>query len=71
MDWNELFKLFGPSLGAFGPCALLGWWVIRDQSRRLEAAETRNNALTDKVIEISERTTQVLAELKAAIKGGA
>lgn len=66
---DDILKQLLPSLGAFAPAAFLGWWIIRDQSRRLEAAETRNRDLTDKVIEASTRTAQVLAELKAALKG--
>lgn len=67
---DEIFKQMLPSLGAFAPAALLGFWIIRNLSDQLKAERERNNLLTDRVITSAQSTAQVLAELRAALKGG-
>ena len=63
MDFNALFAQFGPSFGAFAPCALLGWWVIRNQAKTIEAKDLRIASLTDalfKLAQSGERTAQTV-----------
>ena len=66
---DELFKQILPSLGAFGPAAILGWWIINRLNKQIEDLQKRNDALTDRVFTLGTTTTQVLAELRASLKG--
>jgi hypothetical protein len=66
---NELFQSILPGLGAFGPFAVLAWWIINRQSRDIEAKDASYKELVKVLIAMGERSSQVMAELKAAIKG--
>lgn len=66
---DELISQLLPGLGAFGPCAVLGWWVINRLNKQIEELQKRNDLLTDRVFTMGQTTAQVLAELKAALKG--
>lgn len=78
---DEIFRQILPSLGAFAPAAVLAWWIINTQQKALaakdaayqeaiEAKDARIEKLTDQVISLGTSTAQVLAELRAAMKGG-
>jgi len=67
---DELISQILPSLGAFAPAAVLAFWIIRTQQRALEAKDARIETLTNQVISLGSSTAQVLAELRAAVKGG-
>ena len=78
---DEFFSQFLPSLGAAGPFCALAWWIINTQQKALVAKEiayavalaakdARIEKLTDQVISLGSSTAQVLAELRAAVKGG-
>ncbi len=66
---DELVSQLLPSLGAFGPAAILGWWVINRLNKQIEYHQKRNDELTDKVFTLGASTAQVLAELRASLKG--
>lgn len=60
---DALFSQFGPALGAFAPCALLGWWIIRSQSETIKAKDQRIEALTTALLELArsgERTAAIV-----------
>lgn len=60
---DALFSQFGPALGAFGPCALLGWWIIKSQADTIKRKDERIAALTDalfKLAQSGERTAQTV-----------
>lgn len=80
MDDASIFSQLAPSLGAFLPVCALGWWLINRLSKQIEALQAqhvaerkewtdRNNALTDRVFTMGQTTAQVLAELRASLKG--
>jgi hypothetical protein len=66
---DELLKSVLPGLGAFGPFALLAWWVINNQAQQIKAKDTHNRQLTERIITTCETAAQTLAELKAALRG--
>jgi hypothetical protein len=66
---DELLKSLLPSLGVFGPCAFLGWWVINTQQKTLIAKDARIEKLTDQVVTLGTSMTTAMTELKAAVKG--
>jgi len=66
---DQIFQTILPSLGAFAPAAVLAWWIIRTQQRVIEQKDARIEKLTDQVISLGSSTAQVLAELRAAVKG--
>ena len=70
MEDASLLSQLLPSLGAFAPAALLGFWIIRNLSETLKAERERNIQLTDKVITVLQANSQAMAELRAALKGG-
>ena len=70
MTIEQLLSQILPSLGAFAPAALLGWYVINRQGKQIEYHQKRNDELTDKVFTLGASTAQVLAELRASLKGG-
>ena len=70
MTIEQLLSQILPSLGAFAPAAILGWYMISRQGKQIEDLQKRNDALTDRVFTLGQSTAQVLAELKAALKGG-
>lgn len=65
---EEILKSILPSLGAFGPAALLGWWVIKTQQGIIAAKDARIENLTNQVIALGTTTATVITELKNAIK---
>ena len=67
---DELLSQILPSLGAFAPAAILGWCVINRLNKQIEYHQKRNDELTDKVFTLGASTAQVLAELRASLKGG-
>ena len=67
---DDLLSQILPSLGAFAPAAILGWWVINRLNKQIEYHQKRNDELTDKVFTLGASTAQVLAELRASLKGG-
>ena len=67
---DDLLSQILPSLGAFAPVSFLGWWVINRLNKQIEDLQKRNDALTDRVFTLGQSTAQVLAELRAAVKGG-
>ena len=66
---DELLKSVLPGLGAFGPFAVLAWWIINNQAKQLEAKDTHNQQLTERIIKTCETVAQTMAELKAALRG--
>lgn len=59
---DAFFSQFAPALGAFAPCAALGWWIIRQQAKTIEAKDARIATLTDalfKLAQSGQRTAQV------------
>jgi len=66
---DELLKSLLPGLGAFGPFAVLAWWIINNQARQLEAKDAHNHQLTERIIKTCETAAQTMAELKAALRG--
>lgn len=67
---DEIVTQILPGLGAFAPVAALGWLVINRMAKQIEALQARNDALTDRVFTLGTSTAQVLAELRAGLKGG-
>lgn len=67
---DEAFRQILPSLGAFAPVAFLGWWIINRLNKQIEELQKRNDSLTDRVFTLGQTTSQVLAELRASLKGG-
>jgi hypothetical protein len=66
---DELLKSVLPGLGAFGPFAVLAWWIINNQAKQLEARDAHNQQLTERIIKTCETVAQTMAELKAALRG--
>ena len=66
---DELLKSVLPGLGAFGPFAVLAWWIINNQAKQLEAKEAQNHQLTERIIKTCETAAQAMAELRAALRG--
>ena len=66
---DELLISVLPGLGAFGPFAVLAWWIINNQAKQLEAKDTHNQQLTERIIKTCETVAQTMAELKAALRG--
>jgi hypothetical protein len=66
---DELLKSVLPGLGAFGPFAVLAWWIINNQAKQLEARDTYISALTKDVIEVNKEASKTMAELRARIEG--
>ena len=66
---DELLKSVLPGLGAFGPFAVLAWWIINNQAKQLEAKDAHNQQLTERIIKTCETVAQTIAELKAALRG--
>lgn len=67
---DEALSQILPSLGAFAPAAFLGYWIIKRLNSQIEELQKRNDLLTDRVFTLGQTTAQVLAELKASLKGG-
>lgn len=78
---QQVLSGFLSNLGFFGPAAALGWWVIRtlradltaerDEAKaQLEAAQKRNDQLTDRVITLAQSVERTMAELTQAIREG-
>jgi hypothetical protein len=70
VDDQSIISQLLPSLGAFGPLAFFGWFVINRLYKQIEDLQKRNDALTDRVFTLGQSTAQVLAELRASLKGG-
>jgi hypothetical protein len=66
---DELLRSLLPGLGAFGPFAVLAWWIINNQARQIEAKDSHNRQLTERIIRTCETAAQTMAELKAALRG--
>jgi hypothetical protein len=66
---DELLESLLPGLGAFGPFAVLAWWIINNQARQIEAKDAHNRRLTERIITTCETAAQTMAELKAALRG--
>jgi hypothetical protein len=66
---DELLKSVLPGLGAFGPFAVLAWWIINNQAKQIEAKDAQNQQLTERIIRTCETVAQTMAELKAALRG--
>jgi len=66
---DELLRSVLPGLGAFGPFAVLAWWIINTQAKQLEAKDEYNRQLTERIIKTCEMVAQTMAELKAALRG--
>lgn len=66
---DDFFMSVLPSLGPFGVAGALGWWVISNLQSALKDERAYNRELVKSLIESGQKATQVLAELKAAIKG--
>jgi hypothetical protein len=66
---DELLKSVLPGLGAFGPFAVLAWWIINNQAKQIEAKDSQNQQLTERIIRTCETVAQTMAELKAALRG--
>ena len=66
---DELLKSLLPGLGAFGPFAVLAWWIINNQARQIEAKDAHNRQLTERIITTCETAAQTMAELRAALRG--
>jgi len=66
---DELLKSVLPGLGAFGPFAVLAWWIINNQAKQLEVKDAHNQQLTERIIKTCETVAQTMAELKAALRG--
>ena len=66
---DELLKSVLPGLGAFGPFAVLAWWIINNQAKQLEARDVHNQQLTERIIKTCETVAQTMAELRAALRG--
>ena len=66
---DELLQSVLPGLGAFGPFAVFAWWIINTQAKQLEAKDTHNQQLTERIIKTCETVAQTMAELKAALRG--
>jgi hypothetical protein len=67
---DELFRQILPSLGPFGVAGVLCWWIINNLQAALKEERAYSRELVKTMIETGQRSTQVLAELKAALKGG-
>ena len=66
---DELLKSVLPGLGAFGPFAVLAWWIINNQAKQIEAKDAQCQQLTERIIRTCETVAQTMAELKAALRG--
>ena len=66
---DELLKSVLPGLGAFGPFAVLAWWIINNQAKQIEAKDAQYQQLTERIIRTCETVAQTMAELKAALRG--
>ena len=66
---DEILKSVLPGLGAFGPFAVLAWWIINNQAKQLEAKDAQNYQLTERIIKTCETAAQAMAELRAALRG--
>ena len=66
---DELLKSVLPGLGAFGPFAVLAWWILNNQAKQIEAKDAQNQQLTERIIRTCETVAQTMAELKAALRG--
>lgn len=62
---TDIIKSLGP-YAAFGFLAL---WIIRYLIQRNKELQDRNDQLADKLLVMGTTTTQVLAELRAQLKG--
>ena len=69
MDDMSIISQILPSLGAFAPVSILGWWLINRMNKQIEDLQKRNDALTDRVFTLGQSQVQVLAELRASLKG--
>jgi hypothetical protein len=70
MDDMSIISQLLPSLGAFAPASLLGWWLINRMNKQIEDLQKRNDSLTDRVFTLGQSQVQVLAELRASLKNG-
>ena len=66
---DELLKSVLPGLGAFGPFAVLAWWIINNQAKQIESKDAQSQQLTERIIKTCETVAQTMAELKAALRG--
>lgn len=65
---DELIKQLLPSLGAFAPVAVLGWWFLKTLREDLKQERDRNQELTDKLIALSDSTARTLSDLTNVIR---
>lgn len=66
---DDIIQQILPSFGAFAPFAILAWWIISNQAADIKSKDERYRELVEKVIDMGKQSSQVMAELKAAIKG--
>jgi hypothetical protein len=66
---DELLQSVLPGLGAFGPFAVLAWWIINNQARQIRAKDAHNRQLTERILKTCETAAQTMAELRAALRG--
>lgn len=66
---DELLKAVLPGLGAFGPFAVLAWWIINNQAKQLEAKDKYAADLTDDVIAANKEVAKTISELNVRLQG--
>lgn len=65
---DELLKAVLPGLGAFGPFAVLAWWIINNQAKQLEAKDAQLVAINEKVLDAVKTGTAALVEVRAELR---
>lgn len=68
MEDLELWKLVLMPLGAFAPCAVLGYWLIRNQAEVIKTKDAQLAALNEKVLNAFKDSTTALVEVKAELR---
>lgn len=64
----DFLNQFLPQLGVFGPLALLGAWVIKNQATVIQAKDERIKELTLIVIELAKNDAKTATELTLAVR---
>lgn len=64
---DQIFQSILPGLGAFGPFAVLAWWIINTQQKVIEAKEALMEKRTEQFVSLVTATERTMAELKGAI----
>lgn len=64
----DFLNQYLPQLGVFGPLALLGAWVIKNQAAVIQAKDERIKELTGIVIDLAKNDAKTATELTLAVR---